>query len=227
MVKMRFAWVLVGLVLLFACGAGLAKGVEVSFYAAGDATVGMFANAAGTAVTGLHIEFDREVTITNKVEFGGYLPALGAATGATFDFNGGSLVANGGVELDWKPAEARPTLFMWMNVDRPVGTPYFTTIDKLGWLLAEGIVHLREANPAALQAALAQFFADNGEFFGMLSASLGMNLQETLLPVIMTAPAEGIQNFFNTMIGMLGVTDLQGLLTSQVNLSALLTLLGL
>lgn len=227
MAKMRLVWVVAGALLALVGGAALGGGVEIAFYGAGDATVGMFTNAVGTAVTGLHVEFDREVTITNKVEIGGYLPAVGGATGTAFDFAGGELVAAGVVELDWEPAEARPTLVLWLQGERAVGTPYFTTIDKLGWLLAQGIVHVREANPDLLKATLGQFFADNAEFFGVLSQSLGMNLQETLLPIIMTAPAEGIQNFFNTMIGMLGVTSLEGLMQGQVNLSALLSLLGL
>jgi hypothetical protein len=72
-----------------------------------------------------------------------------------------------------------------------------------------------------------QFFAANEEFFKMLEQSLGMSLQESLMPVILTAPAEGIENFFNTLVGMLGVTTLEELLQGQVDLSALLALLGL
>ncbi len=226
--KMRLVWLVAVVAVLLTCGQALAGGVGLSFFSGvGGETVCMLANTTGVAVTGLHIEFDRDVTLANKVEFGGYLPALGGASGATFDFNGGGLVAGGVVELDWTPAEAKPTLIMWMNGPRPVGTPYFTTIDKLGWLLAQGIVGVRQADPAKLQAAMTQFFTDNAVFFGGLSQALGMDLQQTLLPVIMNSPAEAIQNFFNTMIGMLGVTDLQGLLQSQVNLSALLNLLGL
>lgn len=226
--KMRVVWLVAVVALFVSCGQVLAGGVGLSFFSGeGGVTVCMLENTTGVAVTGLHIEFDRDVTLVNKVEFGGYLPALGGASGTTFDFNGGQLVAGGALELDWTPADATPTLIMWMSGARPVGTPYFTTIDKLGWLLAQGIVGVRQADPARLQAAMTQFFTDNAEFFGGLSQALGMDLQQTLLPVIMNSPAEAIQNFFNTMIGMLGVTDLQGLLQSQVNLSALLNLLGL
>lgn len=226
--KMRFVWLVAAVALFVVGGQALAGGVGLSFFpAAGGVTVCMVQNTTGVAVTGLHIEFDRDVTIVNKVEFGGYMPALGPLSGTTFDFNGGQLLGSGAVELDWKPADAKPILVMWMNGDRPVGTPYFTTIDKLGWLLAQGIVGVRQADPARLQAALTQFFTDNAAFFGQLSQALGMDLQQTLLPVIMNSPAEAIQNFFNTMIGMLGVTDLQGLLQGQVNMSALLNLLGL
>ncbi len=227
MVKIRCAWVALGLCVVGLSAAVLAGGVEVAFYGAGTTTVGMFTNTVGAAVTGLHIEFDQEVTIANKVEFGGYLPALTPLTGDTFDFAGGELVADGAVELDWEPADAQPTLIMWMSGERPVGTPYFTTLDKLGFLLGQGIVHVREANPELLAATLEQFFAANAEFFAMLEESLGMSLQESLMPIIMTAPAEGIENFFNTLVGMLGVTTLDELLQGDVDLSALLALLGL
>ncbi len=92
---------------------GLASGVEVTFFYAGETTIGMFTNVGGAAVTGLHIEFDREVTIVNKIEFGGYLPATEELTGTFFDFAEGELAAGGMVELDWKPAEAMPILVQW------------------------------------------------------------------------------------------------------------------
>ncbi|MCX6098702.1 MAG: hypothetical protein NTX69_01635, partial [Candidatus Bipolaricaulota bacterium] len=102
-----------------------------------------------------------------------------------------------------------------------------TTLEKLGYLFGQGIVYMRQANPAALNAAFAQFFADNAAYFTVLSQSLGMSLQDSLLPIIMSAPAEGIQNFFNTIVGMLGVTDLQSLVGGSVNFSSLFGLLGL
>jgi len=87
-------------------------------------------------------------------------------------------------------------------------------------------VHHQDAGPVFGQA-FAQFFADNGAYFAVLSQSLGMSLQDSLLPIIMSAPAEGIQNFFNTIIGMLGVTDLSGLLGGDVDFSSLFQVLGL
>ena len=227
MAKTRYAWAVLGLCVIALSAASLAGGVEVAFYGAGTFTVGLFTNTVGSAVTGLHIEFDQEVTIVNKVEIGGYLPVIGGLAGSAFDFAGGELVAGGVVELDWEPADAQPTLIMWLSGERATGTPYFTTLDKLGFLLGQGIVHLREANPELLAATMGQFFLANAEFFAMLEESLGMSLQESLMPVILTAPAEGIENFFNTLVGMLGVTTLEGLLQGDVDLSALLALLGL
>jgi len=227
MAKIRYAGAVLGLCVIALSVASLAGGVEVAFYGAGTFTVGLFTNTVGSAVTGLHIEFDQEVTIVNKVEIGGYLPAIGGLTGSALDFAGGELVAGAVVELDWEPADAKPTLIMWLSGERATGTPYFTTLDKLGFLLGQGIVQLREANPELLAATMEQFFVANVEFFAMLEESLGMSLQESLMPVILTAPAEGIENFFNTLVGMLGVTTLEGLLQGDVDLSALLALLGL
>ena len=227
MAKTRYTCALLGLCVMALSVASLAGGVEVAFYGAGTFTVGLFTNTVGSTVTGLHIEFDQEVTIVNKVEIGGYLAAIGELTGGAFDFAGGELVDGGVVELDWEPADARPTLVMWLSGEKAVGTPYFTSLDKLGFLLGQGIVHLREAQPELLSATMEQFFAANEEFFAMLEESLGMSLQESLMPVILTAPAEGIENFFNTLVGMLGVTTLEGLLQGDVDLTALLALLGL
>jgi len=208
-------------------GAVLAGGLTPAFYPAGDRMVAILTNEVGAPVTGLHIEFDREVTIVNKIEFGGYLPALTPLSGTSFDFNGGSLVAGGDVELDWQPMDAVPTLILWMDGARAVGAPYVTSVEKLGWLLGVGIIYLRESNPALLAAAFQEFFALNAEFFGQVSLTLGMNIADAVTPVIMTAPAEGIQNFFNTLVGMLGVTSLDELMTGSVNMSPLLKLLGL
>ncbi len=223
--KKKYA-VLGVLVLMLATTAAFAGGVDTAFYAGTGVTVGMLTNTVGTAVTGLHIQFDQEVTLVNKIEFGGYLPAVGDMTGTTFDFAGGSLIAGGSVELDWQPADAKPILAQWLSDGTAAGTPYYTTVEAFGIVLSQGIVAMREANPDLLQAAFAQFFADNKDFFADLSQSLGMPLQESLMPIIMSAPAEGIANFFNTMVGMLGVTDLNGLLGGDVDFSALLTLLG-
>jgi hypothetical protein len=60
-----------------------------------------------------------------------------------------------------------------------------------------------------------------------LSASLGMSLVDSLMPIILQAPAEGIANFFNTIVAMLGVTTLDGVLEGGINFSALFGLLGL
>jgi len=227
MAKMRLVGLTLGAVLLLFQGLALAGGVDAAFYEGTGVAVGLFGNSAGTAVTGMQIEFDKSVTIVNKIEFGGFLPAVTELTGTSFVFAGGSLVDGGMVELDWQPADAKPTFIIWLSGGSPVGAPFFTTIDKLGYLLGQGIVALREANPAALQAAMEQLFADNEEFFAGLEATLGMSLADSLMPIILTAPAEGIENFFNTLVGMLGVTDLGSLMQSDVDLSALLGLLGL
>jgi len=227
MVKGRFVGAVVGVLLLVGSVVAFAGGVSVSLYQAGDYTVGLFGNETGAAVIGLHIEFDQPVTITNKVEFGGYLPATGELAGDTFDFIGGTLAASGTVELDWQPADAKPTLVQWIGEKGPVGTPYFTTLEALGKLLGEGIVRLREQHPDQLQQAFAKFFADNAEYFAALSESLGVSLQDSLMPIIMSAPAEGIANFFNTLVGSLGVTNLDELLHGDVDFTALLQALGL
>ena len=214
------------LVLLLATTAVFAGGVDAVFYPAGDYTIAILTNTVGAAVTGLHVEFDQEVTITNKIEIGGYLPATGEMTGTTFDFAGGSLVAAGGVELDWQPADAKPVLISWLDNGKPVGAPYFTSLDVFGLLLGQGIVAMREANPEQLNALFIQFFADNKDYFEQVSQSLGMPLEQSLMPIIMAAPAEGIANFFNTLVGMLGATSLDDVLHGDVDFSALLVLLG-
>ncbi|HHR84963.1 MAG TPA: hypothetical protein ENL23_01285 [Candidatus Acetothermia bacterium] len=214
------------LVLLLATTAAVAGGVDTAFYPAGDYTLVVLTNTTGTAVTGLHVEFDQEVTITNKIEIGGYLPATGELTGTTFDFAGGSLVAAGGVELDWQPADAKPVLISWLSDGKPVGAPYFTSLDVFGLLLGKGIVAMREADPEGLNALFTQFFADNKDYFDQVSQSLGMPLEQSLMPIIMAAPAEGIANFFSTLVGMLGATSLDDVLHGDVNFSALMGLLG-
>jgi len=147
-------------------------------------------------------------------------------TGTTCDFAGGSLVAAGGVELDWQPAEAKPVLISWLDNGKSVGAPYFTSLDIFGRLLGEGIVAMREANPEQLNALFSHFFADNKDYFDQVSHSLGMPLEQSVMPIIMAAPAEGITNFFNTLVGMLGATSLDDVLHGDVDFSALLGLLG-
>ncbi len=192
----------------------------------GHVALWLLNNTTGGTVTGLQIEFDQPVTIISSNAIGGNLVPAQGTSGAAFTFLG-ELVSQGTLPLEWEPVSAKPTFIMWLSGNRAVGTPYFTTLDKLGYLFGQGIVHLREANPAALQAAFGEFFADNGAYFVQLSQALGMSLQDSLLPIIMSAPAEGIQNFFNTIVGMLGVTDLQGLLGGSVDFSSLMTALGL
>ncbi len=192
----------------------------------GEVALWFLNNTTGGTITGLQIEFDQPVTIVSSNAVGGNLVPMQGTSGTAFTFLG-SLVNYGTLPLEWEPATANPTFILWLVGERAVGTPYFTTLDKLGYLFGVGIVHLREANPAALNAAFGQFFADNGAYFAELSQALGMSLQDSLLPIIMSAPAEGIQNFFSTIVGMLGVTDLQGLLGGGVNFSSLLTALGL
>ncbi|MEA1871485.1 MAG: hypothetical protein U9N00_04770 [Candidatus Bipolaricaulota bacterium] len=225
--KRNLVWGVLGLFLLVLSATAFAGGVEIATYEAGAATAALITNTVGEAVTGLHIEFDQEVTIVNKIEFGGYLPLLGEMTGTSFDFAGGDLVAGGTIELDWEPAEATPVLIQWISGASPIGAPYFTTVEVMGRLLGEGIVAARENDPAQLQAAFAQFFADNAEFFVTVSESLGMPLEDSLMPIIMTAPAEGIANFFNTLVGMLGATSLEDVTQGSVDFTALFALLGI
>jgi hypothetical protein len=190
-----------------------------------DSAIWFFDNTVGIAVTGLHIEFDQEVEFTHVVGLGGDM-MLVQSTGTSFDFFG-EFIPYGTFMVQWKPADAVPSLVMWMSGERPVGKPFFTTIAKLGYLFGQGIVHLREADPAGLAAAFNQFFLDNAEYLATLSASLGMSLADSLMPIILDAPAEGIENFFNTIVGMLGVTTLDGVLEGGINFSALFVFLGL
>jgi len=183
-------------------------------------------NTTGATVTGVRIEFSEPVTILSSNAIGGNLVPAEGTSGSAFTFLG-ELVSLGTFPIEWTPATATPSYIVWLSGQRPVGTPYFTTIDKLGYLFGQGIVYLRQANPAALQAAFAQFFADNAAYFAVLAQTLGMSLQDSLLPIIMSAPAEGIQNFFNTIVGMLGVTDLQSLVGGDVSFNALFQVLGL
>ena len=195
-------------------------------YIAGDTAVWFFNNTTGMDVTGIQIEFDQDVTIVNKLEFGGAVAPLEGLTGSAFTFVG-ELVKYGAIQLDWQPATAVPTYAIWLSGQQPVGKPYFTSVAKLGYLFGQGIAHLREADPVGLAAAFEQFFLDNAEYLAGLSESLGMNLADSLMPIIMTSPPEGIENFFNTIVGMLGVTTLEGVLEGGINFSSLFNILGL
>ncbi len=94
---------------------GLENGVEGVLHEASGTTVGMFTNVSEVIVSGLSIEFDREVTILQKIEIGGYIPMLEESTGTTFNFGEGELRPGGMVELDWEPAAARPVLVRWTD----------------------------------------------------------------------------------------------------------------
>jgi hypothetical protein len=225
MMRGRTVGLVLGLVAILSF-ATWAQDTWLDAYIAGDTAVWFFNNATGMDVTGLQVEFDQEVTIVNKIEFGGVTMPLGELTGTAFTFVG-ELVKHGAIQLDWQPANAVPTYAIWLSGEHAVGTPYFTTIAKLGYLFGQGIVYLREADPAGLAAAFEQFFMDNAEYLAGLSESLGMSLQESLMPIILASPAEGIENFFNTIVGMLGVTTLEGVLQGGINFSALFNALGL
>jgi hypothetical protein len=195
-------------------------------YVVGDTAVWMFNNTTGMNVTGLLLEFDEEVTIVNKIEFGGAMIPLEGTTVTAFTIVG-ELVRYGTLQLDWQPVTAVPTFAVWLSGESMAGTPFFSTIAKLGYLFGQGIVAAREANPAALNAAFEAFFMDNAEYLAGLSASLGMSLADSLMPIILSSPAEGIENFFNTIMGMLGVTELSEVTAGAVDFGALFALLGL
>ena len=225
MMRGRTVGLVLGLVMILSFAAW-AQGTWLDAYIAGDTAVWFFNNTTGMNVTGLQVEFDQEVTIVNKLEIGGLLVPLGELTGTEFTLVG-ELVKSGMVEIDWQPASAVPTFAIWLSGEKPVGKPYFTTIAKLGYLFGQGIVYLREVDPVGLAAAFEQFFMDNAEYLAEVSESLGMSLQDSLMPIIMASPAEGIENFFNTVVGMIGVTSLEGVLQGSVDFSALFNALGL
>jgi len=224
--KGKGLWIVLGLVAVLPI-LGLANGTWVNAaMPTADSAIWLIDNTTGAPVTGLYIEFSQEVTIVGKVDVGGNLVAAGELIGTSFTFVG-ELCNLGTVIFEWQPIEAVPALVQWLSGTNPVGAPFFTSVQILGRLLAEGIVAAREADPAALNAAFQQFFADNAEYLASLSESLGMSLADSLMPIIMSSPAEGIENFFNTVIGMLGVTSLDDLLNGPVDFSALLALAGL
>jgi hypothetical protein len=230
MIRSKNLWLVLGLVAILSLGA-LAADPWTEMYNAGDATVWYFNNTNGETANILHLEFEQEVTLSSIIPFGGQLVAMGPLTGTTFDFYG-SLIDGGTVQIYVTPATAVPALAQWLTTDAlgnraPLGTPYFTSINVLGRLFGIGIVAVREANPAALVGAFGQFFADNAEYLAGLSASLGMSLADSLMPIIMASPADGIENFFNTIMGMLGVTSLTEVVTGGVNWGALFAVLGI
>ena len=119
----------------------------------GDVALWLLNNTTGATVTGLQIEFDQAVTIVTSNAIGGNLVPAQGTTGSAFTFVG-ELVNQGTLPLEWQPAAAKPTFIMWLSGARAVGTPYFTTIEKLGYLFGQGIVYVRQANPAALNAEI-------------------------------------------------------------------------
>lgn len=231
MIRTKNLWMVLGLVvsLSFAASAtAVAPWIET--HAAGDTMVWFFNNTTGETANVLHLEFEQEVTITNYIAIGGGMVPLGPLTGTTFDF-AGSLSKYGTLQVDL-PLGAVPALAQLLKMDEtggtvPLGSPYFTSIAVLGRLFGIGIVAVREANPDALLAAFDQFFQDNAAYLAGLSESLGMSLADSLMPIIMASPPEGIENFFNTIMGMLGVTDLAEVVTGNVNWGALFTVLGM
>jgi len=209
-----------------------AQAVNLELHVPGSTAIALIHSTLDTPVTGLHIEFDREVTVFNKIEFGGFLPLVSPDTGTTFDFAGGTLSALGTVILEWEPADATPYLIQWISGTGPIGEPLIVieaymaslSLTDFGALLAEGIVTAREQNPLALQAAFDAFFAANAAYFAGLEASLGMPLADSLMPVIMSSPAEGIVNFFTTLVGMLQIENVGSLMTGDVDFMPLLAL---
>ena len=202
----------------------------IDMHIAGGSAVWFLNNTTGETANILHLEFEQEVTITNYIAFGGAMVCMGSLTGTTFDF-AGQLVKYGTLQVDL-PLGAVPSLAQWLKMDElgntiPIGSPFFTSLTVLGRLFGIGIVALREANPVALGAAFEQFFTDNAAYLAGLSESLGMSLADSLMPIIMASPAEGIENFFNTIMGMLGVTSLTEAVTGSVDWSALFIALGM
>jgi hypothetical protein len=226
----------VGLAVFFLCIPVVAQDIGFTTLDAGQHIVGVFTNLTGGEVTGLHLEFPlgTSITIIEKLEIGGFLMALGPDTGREFDFAGGFLVNYGEVLLEWDQPDALPIFAQWLSGTEPVGEPFVVfdawlptlSVEEFGTLLANAIVTAREANPAALMAAFDAFFAANEEYFAGLEETLGMPLAASLMPVIQSAPAEGIVNFFVTLTNMLGVASVPELLEGDVNFMALLDLLS-
>jgi hypothetical protein len=195
-----------------------------------------FVNQTGQTTNVLHLEFARDVTLTHYLGIGGTLVPLGKTTGKVFDL-AGEMVRSGEIYTIWAPVLAEgetvnpltiyPVFAQWLAGTTPAGSPFIGSIQVLGRLFGEGIAALRESNPAALAAAFDQFFADNAAYLSGLSASLGMDLASQLMPVIMSSPAEGIANFFSTIVGMLGVTSVEEVLGGDLDFSALFAALGL
>jgi len=230
MIRTKNLWLVLGLVVSLSFTA-FAADPWTETYNAGDAAVWYFNNTTGKTANILHLEFEQEVTLSNVITFGGQLDPMGPLTGTVFDFIG-SVMSGGTIQIYVEPGIVIPALAQWLQMDAaggtlPLGSPFFTSIAVMGRLFGVGIVAARETNPAALLGAFEQFFADNAEYLEGLSASLGMSLADSLMPIIMASPPEGIENFFNTIMGMLGISSLTEVVTGGVNWGALFALLGI
>ncbi len=231
MIRARNLLIVVGLVMSLSIAASAAPVAPwIDMYIAGDTAVWFFNNTTDANVNILHLEFEQDVTISNYIAFGGGMVPMGPLSGTTFDF-AGDLAKYGTLQIDL-PIGVVPALAQWLTLDAvgntmPAGSPFLTSIAVLGRLFGVGIVAARETNPAGLQAAFDTFFEDNADYLAGLSESLGMSLADSLMPIIMASPAEGIENFFNTIMGMLGVTDLTEVTAGAVDFGALFALLGL
>ena len=230
MIRTKKLWLVLGLVASLSLAAFAVTPFTETFIA-GDTAVWLFNNTTEETANILHLEFEQEVTVSNVLTIGGNLVPLGPLTGTVFDF-AGTLTKGGTFQIYLEPVTAVPALAQWLTMDEvgsttPLGSPYFTSLTVLGRLFGIGIVALREANPVALGAAFEQFFTDNAAYLAGLSESLGMSLADSLMPIIMASPAEGIENFFNTIMGMLGVTSLTEAVTGSVDWSALFVALGM
>ena len=192
----------------------------------GDAAHVSFVNMTGTTTDVLHLEFEEEVTLTYSLAIGGVPILVSETTGTVLNF-AGAMIPSAEIYLVWEPITAFPVFAQWLTGGAPAGPPFINSLTVLGRLFGEGIVAAREANPAALGAAFEQFFTDNAASFADLVASIGIDLQSQLMPIILTAPAEGIANFFGTIIGMLGATSLEEVVGGGVNFGSLFALLGL
>lgn len=192
----------------------------------GDAAHVSFVNMTGTTTDVLHLEFEEEVTLTYSLAIGGIPILVSETTGTVFDFVG-AMIPNAEIYTIWEPVTAFPVFGQWLAGGAPAGPPFINSLTVLGRLFGEGIVAAREANPAALGAAFEQFFTDNAAYFADLTASLGIDIASQLMPIILTAPAEGIANFFGTIVGMLGATSLEEVVGGGVNFGSLFALLGL
>lgn len=230
MIRTKNLWLVLGLVVSLSLTT-FAATTFTETYVVGGTAVWLFNNTAGETANILHLEFEEEVTLSTTLAIGGQLVPMGPLTGTVFDF-AGSLMKGGTFQVYIEPVTAVPALAQWLKMDAagntiPIGSPFFTSLTVLGRLFGIGIVALREANPVALGAAFEQFFADNAAYLAGLSESLGMSLADSLMPIIMASPAEGIENFFNTIMGMLGITSLSEAVTGSVDWSALFAALGM
>jgi len=229
MLRRKGVFVVLGLVSLLSFAAVSQTGWVIPYTSpVGTEALVSFANTSGVNLNVLHLEFDQEVTVTYYTAVGGGMMLLGEATGTVLDF-AGEIIPYGELFVTWEPVTAFPVFGQWLagEVPAPVGSPFIGSIAVLGRLFGQGIVAARETAPDALLAAFQVFFMDNAEYLASLSESLGMSLQDSLMPIIMGAPAEGIENFFNTIVGMLGVGSVEEVVGGSLDFSALFALLGL